>query len=293
MSFFRNLFRGSEPEPAPTVPEPGRGTARSDDPARFAEWYEILRTDPAARPPAPLGRLVLRACELAVGSAYAFRKLDVYIREEGEREEEPLSLSLTHFEAVTLIESALALARCVRQGTGTWEAFGREVERLRYRGGRRDGYPSRLHYFSEWISDNAARGILRDMGPELGGVPDTRPLRLMTTHRSNYIALQSDAVFAAMVEQEKRLDTAPRWVVPAKEVPAASERIEPGDIVAFASGRRGLDVSHAGIAVRDANGALRVLQALFSANRVELSAETLPEHVASRRATGILVARPV
>lgn len=293
MSFFKNLFHGTEPEKSSTPPDPVRDGASPGDQARLTEWLRILRADSASGPSAPLGHLVARAGELALGSPYAFKRLDVYLKEGGEREAEPLTLSLTHFEAVTLIESCVALARCARQGTGTWEAFGREVERIRYRGGKRDGYLSRLHYFSEWISDNAARGNVHDMGRELGGVQDARPLRFMTTHRSNYPALHSDATFEAISEYEKRLDKTPRWVVPQEKVSEASDRIEPGDVVAFASGRRGLDVSHAGIAYRDDRGTLRVLQALFSANRVEVSPEALPEYVASRKSTGILVARPL
>jgi hypothetical protein len=293
MSFFKNLFRGTEPEQSSSTPDPAPDGASPEDRARLAEWLGILRADQAGDPSAPFGRLVARAGELALGSPYAFKRLDAYLRVDGEREAEPLTLSLTHFEAVTLIESCVALARCARQGTGTWEAFGREVERIRYRGGRRDGYLSRLHYFSEWISDNAARGNVRDLGRELGGVRDDRPLRFMTTHRSNYPALHSDGVFEAISEYEKRLDQTPRWVVPQEKVSEVSDRIEPGDILAFASGRRGLDVSHAGIAYRDDRGTLRVLQALFSANRVEVSPEALPEYVASRKSTGILVARPL
>ena len=43
---------------------------------------------------------------------------------------------------------------------------------MRYRGGKRRGYASRLHYFSEWISDGARRGLVRDLGAELGGAED-------------------------------------------------------------------------------------------------------------------------
>ena len=50
----------------------------------------------------------------------------------------------------------------------TWERFGREIERMRYRGGTRAGYTSRLHYFSEWIADGEKRGLVRDLGAELG-----------------------------------------------------------------------------------------------------------------------------
>lgn len=292
MSFFKNLFRGNQPEQSSTTRDLAHDSVSPEDQARLAEWLRMLRADYASDPSAPLGRLVARAGELALGTPYAFKRLDGYLK-DAEHEAEPLTLSLTHFEAVTLIESCVALARCARLGTDTWEAFGREVERLRYRGGRRGGYPSRLHYFSEWISDNASRGNVRDLGQELGGVQDDRPLHFMTAHRSSYPALQSDVMFQTIKEYEERLDKTPRWMVPQQKVSEVSDQIDPGDILAFASGRKGLDVSHCGIAYRDDSGTLRVLQAFFSANRVEVTAEALPEYVASRRSTGIFVARPL
>ena len=66
---------------------------------------------------------------------------------------------------------------------------------MRYRGGERRGYTTRLHYFSEWISDGEKRGLVRDCGAELGGVEDARPLRFMTEHRASYSALSDDGVF--------------------------------------------------------------------------------------------------
>src|SRR6185437_234932 len=111
----------------------------------------------------------------------------------------------------TLVESCLAVARLAGQsGEPTWEGFAREMERMRYRGGRREGYASRLHYFSEWLSDGARRGLVRDLGQELGGTPDPRPLRFMSEHRSSYPALASDAAFRAIAQVERELDGAPR-----------------------------------------------------------------------------------
>lgn len=292
MSFFNKLFRGTEPEKRPSASEPVRDGASPQDQARLTEWIRMLREDIARHPSAPFGHRVARAGELTLGAPYAYKRLDAHLREDRDREAEPLTLSVTEFESVTLIETCLALARCARQGTDTWEAFGWEVERIRYRGGRRDGYLSRLHYFSEWISDNAARGNVRDMGRELGGVQDERPLRFMSSHRSNYPALRSDSLFEAIVEYEKRLDQTPRWVLPQEGVSHISNRIEPGDILAFATGVRGLDVSHTGIAYRDDRGTLRVLH-VFSTSEVEISSETLPDYVAKRKSNAILVARPL
>jgi hypothetical protein len=73
-----------------------------------------------------------------------------------------------------------------------------------------------------------------------------------------------------------------------------SDRIETGDVLAFATSIPGLDVSHAAFAYRDAQGVLRVLHAPLSGGAVEVTSATLPEYVAAiRRSTGILVARPL
>jgi len=165
---------------------------------------------------------------------------------------------------------------------------------MRYRGGVRQGYASRLHYFSEWIRDGEQRGLVNDVGPELGAAEDARPLRFMTGHRSKYPALRNDDVFQEMIAIERRLDREPRRVVPTKRIPQVVSRIETGDILAFATEIPGLDVTHTALAYRDRKGVLRVLHAPLSGGVVEITMTTLPEYVAAiRRSTGILVARPL
>ena len=165
---------------------------------------------------------------------------------------------------------------------------------MRYRGGDRGSYSTRLHYFSEWITDGARRGLLRDLGQELGGINDSRPLRFMTEHRASYPALAHDGVFREIGEMERRLDASPRWMIPTARIPEAAARIESGDVLAFATSISGLDVSHAAFAYRDKAGVLRVLHAPLSGGAVEVTSLTLPEYVAAiRRSTGILVARPL
>jgi hypothetical protein len=165
---------------------------------------------------------------------------------------------------------------------------------MRYRGGERRGYTSRLHYFSEWITDGANRGLVRDLGAELGGVEDLRPLRFMTRHRASYPAFADEQVFREIGATERRLDGRPRRVIPTDRIPKVADRIESGDVLAFATAIPGLDVTHAAFAYRDAAGVLRVLHAPLSGGVVAITRTTLPEYVAAiRRATGILVARPL
>jgi hypothetical protein len=243
----------------------------------------------------PLGRAVDRAAELAIGTPYVPYTLEAYLRAGGSpRDREPLTLSLSHFDCVTLVESSLALARTARlRGEPDWDAFAREVERVRYRGGKREGYLSRLHYFSEWLDDNERRGLVQLLGRELGGEPDTRPLRFMSTHPDAYPALRDAAVRAGVAAMEERLDGHPRWVIPTERIAAVQDRIETGDVLAFATAIEGLDVTHSALAHRGSDGVLHVLHAPLSGGEVEITRTTLPEYVARiKRSTGVLVARP-
>jgi hypothetical protein len=273
---------------------PGDGPRGGPDQERLARWSEVLRAERLVPPRAPLGRSAARVGELAAGTPYEAHTLEAYLSDRGIPESEPLTLSLTRFDCVTLVEACLAVARAsVAGGPASWEAFGREVERMRYRGGRRRGYASRLHYFSEWIADGEGRGLVKDLGRKLGGVEDDRPLRFMTSHRASYPALADGAVYREIGETERRLDGHPRYVVPTDRIPEVAEQLETGDVLAFATGIQGLDVTHSAFAYRDDTRTLRVLHAPLSGGVVEITAATLPEYVAAiRRSTGILVARP-
>lgn len=282
----------------PTGGEQGQPPAGPAGPdlERLVAWVATLRAEGLAHRGVPLGRAATRVGELAAGTPYVAGTLEAYLGAAGASPAlEPLTLSLTRFDCVTLVEACLAVARTARAaGEPTWDAFGREVERMRYRGAQRLGYASRLHYFSEWITDGEARGLVRDLGPELGGVADARPLRFMTEHRASYPALADEEALHAISAMERRLDGVPRRVVPTDRIPEVADRLESGDVLAFATDLPGLDVSHAAFAYRDGGGTLRVLHAPLSGGVVEVTRSTLPEYVAAiRRATGILAARPL
>ena len=272
--------------------------ALSDDTdrTRLMEWTATLRRQVRQLGPLTTGIRAARVGELAVGTPYEAFMLESYIKAGGNPLAiEPIALSLTRFDCVTLVESCLAVARvAATDGLPTWQRFSREVERMRYRGGRRLGYASRLHYFSEWITDGDSRGLVRDLGEELGGVADPRPLRFMTEHRTSYPALADNSVFRQIGAMEKRLDSRRRMMIPTERIPAVQDKLESGDVLAFATSIPGLDVSHAAFAYRDQGGILRVLHAPLSGGSVEVTRSTLPEYVAKiRRSTGILVARPL
>ena len=264
------------------------------DRERLHAWLRTLRAEGLANPALPLGRAVARVGELALGAPYAASTLEHYLADGGSPEAEPLTLHLSRFDCVSLVESALAVARAAAAPDAGWGRFAAEVERMRYRGGVRRGYSTRLHYFSEWVRDGERRGLLRDLGPELGAVPDERPLRFMSEHRGSYAALRDDATFEAIVRQERALDCCPRNLIARSRIPEVTDRLQTGDVLAFATSIAGLDVTHTGFAYRDRAGVMRVLHAPLSGGVVQVSPGTVADYVNGLRgSTGILAARPL
>jgi hypothetical protein len=269
-------------------------SASDEDRERLDSWLRTLRAEGLGDAAVPLGRAVARVGELALGAPYAAATLEQYLLDGGSPEAEPLTLHLSKFDCVSLVEAALAVARTAAAPGAGWERFAAETERMRYRGGVRGGYDSRLHYFSEWIQDGERRGLLRDLGPELGAVRDERPLRFMSGHRGSYPALRDDATFAAIVRRERALDCCPRNLVPTARIPEITDRLQTGDVLAFATTLAGLDVTHTGLAYRGRDGVMRVLHAPLSGGVVQVSPGTVADYVNGlRSATGILAARPL
>ncbi len=243
-------------------------------------WARAQRLDTL-----PIGDIVARIGRTFVGAPYTPGTLEV----EGP---ERLVINLREFDCVTFVENTLALARVVRSGQGGYDAFKRELLRIRYRGGKLEGYPSRLHYFSEWIADNEAKGIVQNITRELGGVLGTEPLNFMTTHVSAYRQLADPDVVAQIRSIEERLSASPRYVIPENRIAAVADRIHDGDVIGAASTLPGLDLAHTGLALW-VSGKLHLMHAPLVGKAVEISVLPLAGRIQSiEKQDGIMVARP-
>ncbi len=244
---------------------------------------------------APVGEAIVRLGETFVGTTYRPGTLEVPGSER-------VVVNLRELDCVTFIETVLALVRFIREdGTALladtarararYEGYLRDV---RYRGGVLDGYPSRLHYFSEWLADNEARGRLRLVTRELGGVPDAEPLGFMTAHPGAYRQLADSAVREAVGATEARLNAGPgRWYLPQDRIAGAVGGIRDGDLIAATSTLPGLDVAHTGIALWR-EGRLHLLHAPLVGSSVEVSARPLAERIRGIASQdGIMVARVI
>lgn len=255
-----------------------------DDRRIFREkmaWARAERLDTL-----PVGEIVARLGRTFVGTTYTPGTLEV----DGP---ERLVVNLRELDCVTFVESVLAMARLIRDGRfDDYDAYTRELARIRYRNGVIDGYPSRLHYFSDWIADGEAKGIVRDVTRELGGVPDAEPVDFMSTHPDAYRQLADPAVLAAIRAVEAELNGRPRHYIPERAIAGVESGIRNGDIIAGTSTVKGLDVAHTGIALW-IDGRLHLLHAPLVGKSVEISELPLAERIAGIRAQdGIMVARP-
>jgi hypothetical protein len=243
----------------------------------------------------PLGAAIARLGETFVGATYTPGTLEAAGPER-------VIINLREFDCVTFIENMLAMTRFIRHDgiaaladrSGAEARYARYLEEIRYRDGHLDGYPSRLHYFSEWLSDNARRGRLRLMAEELGGVEDTEPLGFMSTHPSAYRQMADPGVATAIRAREERLNAGPaRWYIPETRIAAVRDQIQDGDIIAATSTLPGLDVAHTGIALWR-NGELYLLHAPLVGKSVEISALPLAQRILDiKTQDGIMVARVV
>ncbi len=277
--------------PASAQDRPTTGTAQDWETAREqVAWAMDTRVANATG----FGDLLGAIGERLVGTRYEPHTLEVPGPER-------LVINLEALDCVTFVENVLVMARLAWSAPrGLVDdldrfaaAYRRELTAIRYRGGELDGYPSRLHYFSEWIADNEALGLVEAVSRELGGVEDESPLDFMSTHPDAYRQLADPAVLAEIASTETRLRSMPRHYLPEHGIEAAAPGIREGDIIAATSTVPGLDIAHTGIAVRR-GGVLRLLHAPLVGSHVQISEESLADRILRIEGQdGIMVARPL
>ncbi len=255
-------------------------------PTDTAIIHKILRETRMAGFDNPADRLVYAARKL-VNTPYKSGTL------EGTTEQ--LTINMSELDCTTLVENAIALAFTAAVDTAMADEFAQNLRNIRYRGGVVNGYASRLHYVSDWIADNTARGNFSEVTSQFAKASRaTKTINYMTTHRRSYPALlASDTLF----EQMKKVES--DWVnyryhyIPVQLLAseAASSWFKNGDIVLFTTSTKGLDVSHMGIIVIE-RGVPYLLHASSKARRVVVEKQSLYNYVTSNNViSGVRIVR--
>lgn len=114
---------------------------------------------------------MLRIGKSYLGTKYVANTLD----QDGE---ESLVIRTDAVDCLTFVEYTLA------QALGS--SFADNLQKIRYRDGIINGYPSRLHYTSEWIENGIRHGFLTDITAKNSAHTQKISLSYMSTHPRQY-----------------------------------------------------------------------------------------------------------
>jgi len=207
--------------------------------------------------------------------------------------EEKLVINLRGLDCTTFLENVVVLSRLIKQETTAFEEYARELIAIRYRDGKLDTYPSRLHYFSDWLKNNEKKGIVTDITREMGGQPYAKKTNFMTQHRDNYRQLSSDEFFGEMERIEQELASCDFFYVPQSDVEKIENKVQNGDLIAITSTVDGLDIAHVTIAFHQ-NNRLHIIHASSSLGKVVISEDPLAEYLKKNKSQdGIMIGRLV
>ena len=129
--------------------------------------------------------------------------------------------------------------------------FAANLQRIRYREGKIDGYTSRLHYTSDWINNGVRGGFMEDVTAANSPYTQKLSLSYMSSHPELYRHLSnSPENVTKMAEYEKALSGQEIHWLPKDKLPVNGlPWIKSGDIIVLTTNIPGLDTAHMGIAI--------------------------------------------
>lgn len=234
----------------------------------------------------PINEIIVEIGKSFIGTEYAAHTLE----KDGD---ENLVINLSGLDCTTFLETSLTLARCIEKGTTKFQDYQNELTFLRYRDGKIDKYPSRLHYFSDWIFNNQQKNIVKDVTKEIGGELIQFNLNFMTENPEYYKQLEENPDFIPVIrKQEKDINSRNYYYIPKAKVESAENKIKTGDLIAITSSVKGLDINHVGIAVKMDDGKIHFLHAPLVGSKVQITPEPLHDYLKKiKKHTGIIVLR--
>jgi hypothetical protein len=213
-------------------------------------------------------------------------------------DDEQLVVNTRQLDCTTLVETVMALTICAHQGKRTWNDYLTALRTLRYRQGVMNGYTSRLHYFSDWIRDKQAMGIVTEIqspNPPFTAVQRVN-VNYMSTHPTAYKALKAQPKLVPVIRQQEQqlTGTKARYIPKSalrRSTKALRQAVHDGDIIAITCNKKGLDIAHLGFAVWKKDG-LHLLNASMIHKKVVEEPMTFYQYLQKHPShTGIRVIR--
>jgi len=220
-----------------------------------------------------------------------------YVAHTLEIEPEALTVNLSELDCTTFVETVLALSRTIRAGEPTFEKFMSQLQMIRYRYGKIEDYSSRIHYTSEWIAQNQAKGIVKNITKENGGKEINFTLNIISSNPDRYKQLKNnEALIKKIKETEKVASALKNFYIPKEQIEANIASFKNGDIIAFVTTNKGVDISHVAFFYKEQSPKehLTFIHASSSEKKVVIEKLTLEQYtLRSKSNKGIIIARPL
>lgn len=234
----------------------------------------------------PINEIVAEVGKSFINTPYKAHTLEV-------TDNEQLVINFSGLDCTTFLETTVALARCIKKNKTTFEDFKNELQLIRYRDGKIEEYPSRLHYFSDWIYNNENKGIVKDVTKEIGGKPIKFNVFFMSKNPELYKHLKENPEYIPQIKkQEDEINKRTYYFIPEDDIAKYEENILNGDLIALTTSDQGLDIGHVGIAVKSGDGRIHFLHAPQVGSKVMITENPLADYVKKiKKHTGIIVLR--
>lgn len=234
----------------------------------------------------PINEVIVEIGKSFIGTEYVAHTLE-------KPEEEQLVINFTGLDCTTFLETTLALARCVKQNKLNFEDYLNELTFIRYRDGKINLYTSRLHYFSDWIYNNQAKGIIKDITKEIGGKKIKFDVSVMSENPKYYKQLQENPKFIPIIKkQEAEINKRDYYFIPKSQIEKIEDKIQSGDLIALTSANKGEDIGHVGIAIKLDDGRIHFMHAPLAGSKVQITELPLSDYTKKiKKHTGIIVLR--
>ena len=205
---------------------------------------------------------------------------------------EQLYVNTNGLDCATFVETVLALTMASGRENPSVADFLRNIRTLRYRNGEINGFPSRLHYTSEWAMDNERRGNFKEITPDYElSEKRVKTIDFMTKNRHLYPAMADDDEFQAIKENEKALKNMHFSIIPTSKVDVAAKKfLRSGDVVGIVTNKAGLDLSHVGF-INIKNGIPYLIHASSKYKKVVNDTIPLKTYLQKQGSPGIRVFR--
>lgn len=204
---------------------------------------------------------------------------------------ERLVIDIEGLDCVTFIENVIAMSTSLDEDNPNIDVFSERLKEIRYANGSISGYESRLHYFSDWMLTKQNQGMFTILFQDLEIGEPLQRISFMSQNWQKYPRLKENHdLVEEIVMREDIINESELAYIPQEYISEIEDELLTGDIVAFVTSVKGLDVSHTGIIQK--SGAKTHFYHASTTGSVKLEEKSLEDYVKGVKSMkGILVGR--